>query len=218
MIIDETMTQAECGHDTIPGVLTGVNDNHGVQKCDECSVYPSDLDAALALAKLVRGGTVRYYQHSGDDDAVAGEPATYDGIPTDDIIAPDTDPWVEDRDGNPVDWSRFRFTGATVTPRHVFSRTEIELHFEVDFEVPDMVAGGRKFRPDYLRVAYHHAHDGNGWAYALHMRGPRRLVNGKLGASDVSTWSILASDEPAWARDIALANMPAPLYLGDKAL
>lgn len=43
----------------LPGVLDGMDTPQGVQRCDGCDAYPGDLDAALALARLV-GGVVKF--------------------------------------------------------------------------------------------------------------------------------------------------------------
>lgn len=51
----------ENGEVVEPGVLDGMNSPHGVQRCDACSTYDGDLDAALALARRV-GGVARFYQ------------------------------------------------------------------------------------------------------------------------------------------------------------
>lgn len=55
-----TLPRTECpcgemGHVIVPGVLDGMDSEHGVQRCDTCNTYPGDLDAALALAQLVSG-------------------------------------------------------------------------------------------------------------------------------------------------------------------
>lgn len=36
----------------VPGVLN-MDDNEGLQRCDECDLYPGDLEAAAAVAKTV---------------------------------------------------------------------------------------------------------------------------------------------------------------------
>lgn len=48
------------GFDVIePGVLDSMNSVHGVQRCDACSTFDGDLNAALALARRV-GGVVKF--------------------------------------------------------------------------------------------------------------------------------------------------------------
>ncbi|HEY3514557.1 MAG TPA: hypothetical protein VGL36_35585 [Kribbella sp.] len=49
----------QCGDEPVPGVLTGMDDAQGIQRCDTCNRYAGDLDAALALAQLV-GGVVKF--------------------------------------------------------------------------------------------------------------------------------------------------------------
>lgn len=51
----------ESGKVLIPGVLDAMDTPEGIQRCDTCNTYPGDLDAALALAKLV-GGVVKFTQ------------------------------------------------------------------------------------------------------------------------------------------------------------
>ena len=65
----ETMSSVIAGEDCncgpIPGVLAPMDTDIGVQRCDECELYPGDLEAAAALAR-----------HLGDDHTVWFEVAT----------------------------------------------------------------------------------------------------------------------------------------------
>lgn len=56
---------ADCDCWPIPGVILGMDDPHGIQRCDTCLVYPGDLEAAYALA-----------QHLGPQHSVRYVPAT----------------------------------------------------------------------------------------------------------------------------------------------
>lgn len=49
----------DMGQVVVPGVLDGMDTPEGVQRCDGCGIYESDLDAALALAKRV-GGVAKF--------------------------------------------------------------------------------------------------------------------------------------------------------------
>lgn len=49
----------------LPGVLDSMNSAYGVQRCDACGIHDGDLDAALALARLV-GGVVHFYAEEGE--------------------------------------------------------------------------------------------------------------------------------------------------------
>ena len=49
----------ENGSVVLPGVLDGMDSPDGVQRCDACGTFDGDLDAALALARLV-GGVVKF--------------------------------------------------------------------------------------------------------------------------------------------------------------
>lgn len=93
-------------NDPIPGVAAPMNDDYGVQVCEDCRLYTSDLMAAWALAQHV-GGVVRYVRWTGDDDDPEG--GTFSWVPDADgpadIIATGTDPWVE-VNGMRVDWTR----------------------------------------------------------------------------------------------------------------
>jgi len=40
---------------------------HGIERCDECDLYPSDLDAAVALAARLPNVTV-WYEHDDEED------------------------------------------------------------------------------------------------------------------------------------------------------
>lgn len=51
----------QCAGEPLPGVLTGMDDDAGIQRCDSCERYAGDLDAAHALARLV-GGVVKFEQ------------------------------------------------------------------------------------------------------------------------------------------------------------
>lgn len=114
-----------CGCGPLPGVLAPFNTPDGLQRCDECQSYDSDLDAALALAVWVRG-EAKFWQHDADrladleglidrgevdpdvDLAEAGfEIRTYARpARADDCVLPRTDPWVE-LDGQPVNWAHY---------------------------------------------------------------------------------------------------------------
>lgn len=48
-----------CAGEPVAGVIAPMNTREGIQRCDECERFEGDLDAALALARLV-GGTVKY--------------------------------------------------------------------------------------------------------------------------------------------------------------
>lgn len=89
-----------CGQaDPVPGVAAPMNSPEGIQRCDECALYGGDLDAAVALALHVPGGRVMF------TDAKTGEVREYVGPGNpDDIIASDTDPWIVNAAGVPVDW------------------------------------------------------------------------------------------------------------------
>ena len=45
----------ECEGSPVPGVLTSANSEAGIQRCDPCHLFPGDLEAAFALAKLIEG-------------------------------------------------------------------------------------------------------------------------------------------------------------------
>lgn len=49
----------ENGPVVLAGVLDSMDTDEGVQRCDTCLTYPGDLDAALALARLV-GGVAKF--------------------------------------------------------------------------------------------------------------------------------------------------------------
>jgi len=51
----------ECTGSPVPGVLTSMNSEAGIQRCDTCGLFPGDLEAALALAKFI-GGVVKFEQ------------------------------------------------------------------------------------------------------------------------------------------------------------
>lgn len=53
----------EMGRVILAGVLDGTDTPQGIQRCDICSTYVGDLEAALALAQLV-GGTVKFHEES----------------------------------------------------------------------------------------------------------------------------------------------------------
>ncbi|MGI6797691.1 hypothetical protein [Gordonia sihwensis] len=49
----------DCG--PIAGVIAPMDDQYGIQRCDACSIYPGDLEAAYALAQhLGASYTVMY--------------------------------------------------------------------------------------------------------------------------------------------------------------
>lgn len=55
-----------CGWGLLAGIFAPVNDEFGIEACDECRRYPGDLDAARALADYLNEltgwiYTVHYY-------------------------------------------------------------------------------------------------------------------------------------------------------------
>jgi hypothetical protein len=59
-----------------PGVLESMDSPRGVQRCDACSTYDGDIEAAVALARRV-GGVVRFVAEvdpEGVSDVGAGDP------------------------------------------------------------------------------------------------------------------------------------------------
>lgn len=209
------MLGARCPADTIPGVLVAMNDRHGIQACDECKLYTSDLDAALALAAHIPHAVVRYH------DANADEPRTCHGTDDEAAIEPDTDPWIEIGAGpgaGPVDWTTYRLTGRTgvvVELVREHRETVITKVFRITTDVPDVAYRDTPFKPEAVRLDYRHGHDGDGWSYEINLSGLRRLKSGKLGTSTVKPWWVEAIDGPipAWAREIAEANMPGVLCI-----
>lgn len=62
--VDLPRVECPCGEQfkvVLAGVLEAMDTPEGIQRCDTCGIYPGDLDAALALARLV-GGVVKYQQ------------------------------------------------------------------------------------------------------------------------------------------------------------
>lgn len=60
--VDLPRTPCPCDeeHDAlVPGVIDAMDTNEGIQMCDSTDVFEGDLDAALALARLV-GGVVKF--------------------------------------------------------------------------------------------------------------------------------------------------------------
>lgn len=60
--VDLPRHECPCGENgqvLLSGVLDAMDSETGVQRCDACSTYPGDLDAALGLAALV-GGIVKF--------------------------------------------------------------------------------------------------------------------------------------------------------------
>jgi hypothetical protein len=51
----------QCAGEPLPGVLTRMDSEIGIQRCDTCARFGGDLPAALALAILV-GGIVKFEQ------------------------------------------------------------------------------------------------------------------------------------------------------------
>lgn len=96
-----------CG-DILPGVIEDMDTHEGIQRCDECSVYDGDLEAALALADHV-GGVVRF--HAVHRWTERESLMRYDGadLPDGICIADGTNPWVE-IDGTPVSWPAWKTT------------------------------------------------------------------------------------------------------------
>jgi len=61
---NDNLVDGPCGNGghAIPGVIAPMNSEFGIQRCDECDVYPGDLDAAQALADhLDIGATVWFH-------------------------------------------------------------------------------------------------------------------------------------------------------------
>ncbi|WP_176960206.1 hypothetical protein [Lentzea jiangxiensis] len=87
--------------DLIPGVYAPVigDTADGVQRCDQCCYYGSDLDAALALACHIESGQVWFRPQD------ATEAVRYDGTPTALILDRHTDPWITTANGAPVEWT-----------------------------------------------------------------------------------------------------------------
>lgn len=56
-----------CGN-FLDGVIESMDTDLGVVRCDECSIYEGDIEAAWALALLV-GGVVRYEQEDEEETA-----------------------------------------------------------------------------------------------------------------------------------------------------
>lgn len=120
-----TPEMGSCGCGPLQGVLAPINTREGVQRCDDCHTYDSDLDAALALAVRI-GGEVKFWQHDSDrlatlDDLIERGDAAPDvdlaeagfeirgyarPARADDCILTGTDPWVE-LSGQPVNWDHF---------------------------------------------------------------------------------------------------------------
>lgn len=51
----------------IPGVLAPMDTDEGIQRCDACNIYPGDLEAAAAVAKIYGPGfTVWFHGTNGD--------------------------------------------------------------------------------------------------------------------------------------------------------
>lgn len=206
-----------CEADTIPGVLTAINDNFGIQSCDQCRIYPGDLEAALALSARIPGAVVRYHEFHADYSH-AGPIKTYDGSDDTVMVDHDTDPWIETPDGTRIDWTTYRLTDphAVVQLDRTSANTTIVRKFKVTMVMPDVNYEGREFQPDSLHISYRHDHDGDGWTCDINLAGPRRLRNGTLGDSTVRTWWSGQDQAPQWARDIANAHRPGELRLGDQ--
>ena len=106
-----------CAGCLLRGVIEAMDTPEGVQRCDECDLYPGDLEAAAALRDaFFPAGLVRYFTvHAGelliDRDIDVADDAhirTWDGeeFTPGNYIASETNPWVE-VDGKPVDWMEF---------------------------------------------------------------------------------------------------------------
>lgn len=66
---DGPRAECPCGdeHDApIPGVIAPIDTAEGINRCDAAGVFPGDLDAALALARLV-GGVVKFEAADPDE-------------------------------------------------------------------------------------------------------------------------------------------------------
>lgn len=49
----------QCAESPVPGAIPAMDTPAGIQRCDQCELFPGDLEAAAALAVLV-GGRVRF--------------------------------------------------------------------------------------------------------------------------------------------------------------
>lgn len=58
----------DCFDQPVPGVLAPMDSDVGVQACDECKLFPGDLEAAQALAALV-GGVVKFEQETEQEQS-----------------------------------------------------------------------------------------------------------------------------------------------------
>ncbi|MCK0441121.1 hypothetical protein MUG78_17110 [Gordonia alkaliphila] len=57
---------SECGQCApIPGVVAPVDTEFGIQRCDECSIYAGDFEAAFALAQYLNPEYVVMYEAVG---------------------------------------------------------------------------------------------------------------------------------------------------------
>ena len=50
-----------CRWGILPGVLAPMDTIFGIQRCDECQIYPGDLAAARALADLLGPGVTVWF-------------------------------------------------------------------------------------------------------------------------------------------------------------
>jgi hypothetical protein len=87
-----------CGM-VLPGVIESMDTDEGIQRCDECELYPGDCEAAQALASLV-GGVVCYQAEE------TGERVRWSGTHLGPMIEDQSNPWVE-VEGVPVSWSEW---------------------------------------------------------------------------------------------------------------
>ena len=93
-----------CRFQPVDGVLLGMNCEAGIQKCDECNLYDSDLTAALALALTIPGSNVMYCAEGTFDETTEEyEEREFPPVMSEEpMIAEGTDPWIVRADGSAV--------------------------------------------------------------------------------------------------------------------
>ncbi len=90
-----TDTECECADGLLPGTWANVEADGviSVERCDQCSVFEGDLDAAWAIVQ-VAGGEVRFEQEGAEAER-ENDVRTFTGTYRDgDCIATGTDPWI----------------------------------------------------------------------------------------------------------------------------